>query len=49
MRARPATSPEVGARLAPVVLAKYMGIASDAASWVAGETNGCIFRVEPRS
>lgn len=39
----------VGARVAPVVLAKYMGIGVDSASWVPGEQNGCVFRVEPRT
>ncbi len=49
MRARHETDRAVGARLAPVVLAKYMGIAVDAANWVRGEQTGCVFRVEPRS
>lgn len=49
LRATPEASPEVAARLAPVVLAKYLGIAADSARWVRGETNGCVFRVEPRS
>jgi hypothetical protein len=49
MRARPETDPAVGARLAPVVLHKYFGIAADSARFVPGETSGCVFRVEPRT
>jgi hypothetical protein len=49
MRAREETDRAVAARLAPIVLAKYIGIAADTANWVQGEQNGCIFRVEPRS
>ena len=49
MRARQETDRAVSARLAPVVLAKYMGIAVDTANWVESERTGCIFRVEPRS
>ena len=50
MRARPATGRELGARLAPVVLAKYMGIAVDTANWIEVEQpDGCIFHVEPRT
>jgi hypothetical protein len=48
MRARQETGRTLGARLAPVVLAKYMGIAVDTANWVEGEQTGCVFRVEPR-
>jgi hypothetical protein len=36
-------------RVAPVVLAKYMGVAVDTASWIDREEKGCVFRVEPRS
>ncbi len=49
MQARQETDRTLGARLAPVVLAKYMGIAVDTANWVEGEQTGCVFRVEPRS
>ncbi len=49
MRARPETDRAVGARLAPIVLHKYFGIAADSASWIQGATNGCAFRVEPRT
>jgi hypothetical protein len=48
MRARRETDRAVGARLAPVVLHKYLGIAADSARFVEGETKGCVFRVEPR-
>jgi hypothetical protein len=43
------TDRALGARLAPVVLHKYMGIAADSAQFIAGETRGCVFRVEPRT
>ena len=49
MRARQETDRAVGARLAPIVLAKYMGIAVDTANWIEGEQTGCVFRVERRS
>ena len=49
MRARLETDRAVGARLAPVLLAKYLGIAVDSANWIEGEQRGCIFRVETRS
>ena len=49
MRARHETDRAIGARLAPVVLAKYSGIAVDTANWIEGEQTGCVFRVEPRS
>jgi len=49
MQAHMETDRAVGARVAPVVLAKYFGIATDSASWVPGEQNGCVFRVEPRT
>ena len=49
MSARRVTGRELGARLAPVVLAKYTGIAVDSANWIEGEQRGCVFRVEPRS
>jgi hypothetical protein len=48
MHAMPEASREVGATIAPVVLAKYMGIAAETANWIPGATNGCVFRVEPR-
>jgi hypothetical protein len=49
MRARPATDRAVGAQLAPVVLAKYMGIAVETANWIEGARSGCAFAVEPRT
>ena len=49
MRALHETDRGVGARLAPVLLAKYMGVAVDTANWIEGEQVGCVFRVEPRS
>jgi hypothetical protein len=49
MRAHVAGDAALGARLAPVVLHKYFGIAADTARWIEGETTGCLFRVEPRS
>jgi hypothetical protein len=49
LRARRENDPAVGARIAPVVLHKYLGIASDSARFVAGESRGCVFRLEPRS
>jgi hypothetical protein len=49
MRVRRETDPQVSARLAPVVLHKYFGIAADSARWMPGATNGCVFRVEPRA
>lgn len=49
MQARLVTDRAVGARLAPVVLHKYMGIAADSAQFIPGETRGCVFRVEPRA
>ena len=48
MHARRETDRAVGARLAPVVLHKYLGIAADSARFIEGETKGCVFRVEPR-
>jgi hypothetical protein len=48
MLAHRVTDGAVGARLAPVVLHKYLGIAADSAQFVQGETQGCVFRVEPR-
>ena len=48
MRAHRETDRAVGARLAPVVLHKYLGIAADSARFIEGETKGCVFRVEPR-
>ena len=49
MSARQETGRALGARLAPVVLAKYTGIAVDSANWIEAEQTGCVFRVEPRS
>jgi hypothetical protein len=49
LRARPERDPAVAARLAPIVLHKYFGIAADSATWIPGETTGCVFRVEPRA
>jgi hypothetical protein len=48
MLAHPVTDRDVGARIAPVVLHKYMGIAADSAQFIQGRTQGCVFRVEPR-
>jgi hypothetical protein len=48
MLAHQVTDRAVGARIAPVVLHKYMGIAADSARFVQGETKGCVFRVERR-
>ena len=48
LRAAQETGRAVGAVLAPVVLAKYMGIAVDSANWIEGENSGCVFRVEAR-
>lgn len=49
MRAWQETDRTVSARLAPVVLSKYMGVTVDTANWIAEEQIGCIFRIEPRS
>ena len=49
MRARLTKDREVGARIAPIVLAKYSGIAVDTANWIEGEQVGCVFRMENRS
>jgi hypothetical protein len=49
MQARQVSDEATGARLAPVVLAKYFGIAVDSANWIAEENEGCLFRVEPRT
>ena len=49
MQARQETDRALGARLAPIVLHKYMGIVVDSANWIEGATKGCVFRVEPRS
>jgi hypothetical protein len=49
LRARPERDPAVAARLAPIVLHKYFGIAADSATWIPEETTGCVFRVEPRA
>jgi hypothetical protein len=49
MRVSQETGRALGARLAPVILAKYSGVAVDTANFVEGEQRGCIFRVEPRS
>jgi hypothetical protein len=49
MQARLETDRALAARLAPIVLHKYMGIAVDSGIWIEGATNGCVFRVEPRS
>ncbi len=48
LRAAQETGRAAGAALAPVVLAKYMGIAVDSANWIEGENRGCVFRVEAR-
>ena len=48
MRARREDDRALGARLAPVVLQKYMGIAVESANWIEGATGGCVFRVEAR-
>jgi hypothetical protein len=48
MRALPEADRAVGARIAPIVLHKYMGIATDSANWIEGANDGCAFRVEPR-
>lgn len=48
MQARAENDRGVGARLAPVLLQKYLGIASESANWVEGESTGCMFRILPR-
>ena len=49
MEAHVTTDRALGAKLAPVLLHKYMGIAVDSANWIEGASDGCVFRVEPRA
>lgn len=48
MQARITQDRAIGGRVAPVVLAKYLGIGVDRANWIPGQQEGCVFRVEPR-
>jgi hypothetical protein len=49
LRAEMVTNPAIAARLAPLTLHKYFGIAAESAEWIPGESPGCMFAMGPRS
>ncbi len=49
LRARLVEDRAVTARIAPILLSKYLGITADSANWIEGRSTGCVFQLEPRS